>query len=82
MKKILILIFLILLFPGKVWSLPDCDKSAHWDNWNNCFGVMKLANGERYSGEWQNGLKQGQGNHIYNDGSEYNGSFKVVNLMA
>jgi hypothetical protein len=36
------------------------------------FGLLK----EKYLGEWEEGLLDGQGMYMYNDGSVYQGRFK------
>lgn len=37
---------------------------------------MKYQNGDKYEGQWQNGLKNGAGTYIYSDGSKYQGEWK------
>jgi hypothetical protein len=41
-------------------SLPKCpeDKS---NGWSECFGAIKLSDGDTYSGEWRGGKPNGQG---------------------
>jgi hypothetical protein len=44
-----------------------------------CFCMMDTdmrANGERYKGQWENGLKDGHGEMIFADGKKYNGEWK------
>ena len=76
MKKICFIIFLNFIIIKNAKALPDCDKSIHFRDWTNCSGIMELANGERYNGEWKNGLKHGKGNLKYSNGEEYEGNFK------
>ena len=37
---------------------------------------VELENGITYEGEWLNGMKHGNGNQIWADGSQYKGEWK------
>ena len=52
---------------AQVCALGDCQ---------NGYGIQKYANGEKYSGEFQNGMKSGQGVLFYQNGEKYVGSWK------
>ena len=70
---------------GIVWKRFG-DKDTHrvykgeWKNgekWRpNGLGVMTYPNGEKYVGEYKDGLENGQGTTTYPDGSKYVGEFK------
>ena len=60
-------------------ALKDCpsDPSARW---HNCFGTFNWTSGSfkghKYTGEWQDDKKHGQGTYFYADGAKYVGEFK------
>ena len=78
MKKITLFIsalFLVFLNVSYAWALPNCVGPLNTSTWKNCFGTYVL-NGDKYVGEWQNGIVHGQGTLTYADGDKYVGGFK------
>ena len=44
--------------------------------WNNCRGAMTLNNGNKYDGEWKNGMPDGNVTSTFASGSKYVGEYK------
>jgi len=77
MKKIF-LIAIILFFNHSVFAksiLPTC-KGADIKKYNNCFGEQTLTNGDKYAGEYKNGLPHGKGSYTLANGSKHTGEYK------
>jgi len=67
MKKLLILLlFLPLIGLGQCIE-GDCE---------NGFGTYTYANGDKYVGEWKNGMHEGKGTMKWVDGFKYEGDFE------
>ncbi|NDD14899.1 MAG: hypothetical protein EB072_20250, partial [Betaproteobacteria bacterium] len=67
MIRLFVLIF--LLVPQFSWgqsSLPPCPETGVR---HNCFGSLVNATGGKYVGEYQNGLRHGNGVYYYGDGT-------------
>ena len=64
-----------LVNPGKSFALPYCpeDTKAYWDN---CFGTLIYADGDKYVGEFKDDYFHGQGTYTFSNGDEYVGEFK------
>ena len=60
-------------------SLPPC-QGSDVSRWTNCFGTYTYANGNKYVGEFKDGLYNGQGNYIFTNGNKYVGEFKGNNF--
>ena len=56
-------------------SLTTC-KGADTYRWNNCFGSWNDSNGNKYEGDWKNGMFNGQGVSKFISGNDYVGEFK------
>jgi len=56
----------------KVSHLPPCPQN---EAFNNCFGIRVESDGNKYIGEFKNGLIFGQGIVTYKDGDRYIGEF-------
>jgi hypothetical protein len=72
------LIAIILFFNHSAFAksiLPTC-KGADIKKYNNCFGEQALTNGDKYAGEYKNGLPHGNGTYTLANGSKYVGEFK------
>ena len=67
MKKILTLILFIPILTFGQCVLGDCEDG---------YGVYKESNGDIYSGEWKDGMKNGFGYLEINEGGHYFGQFK------
>ena len=74
MKKLLGIVVLGLLFSSNAYSLNNClgDDPI---SWTNCIGSYNYPD-KKYTGEWVNGKREGQGISILNDGSSYEGEWK------
>ena len=64
--------------PGSPYKGDDLSKIKHWDN---CEGTIIFNSGEKYVGEFKNGLSDGQGTLYYLadnqwKGDKYMGEFK------
>jgi hypothetical protein len=76
MKKILLsFCFLISGLTLAQSNLPACISPP----FNNCYGELKLDNGDRYIGEFKNNDRNGQGAYTFVDGRQYVGQFKDGN---
>ena len=78
MKKFLFIIcslFLLSTISSVSWALPPCplDQNSHW---HNCFGTYTWETGDKYEGEFQNGLGNGKGKYTHTSGSVYSGEWK------
>jgi hypothetical protein len=75
MKK-LILISLVIFFAicSRSWAqeCPGSDTSK----WNNCIGTKVWASGSSYTGEWNEGRRNGQGTHTHYNGDIDEGIWK------
>ena len=81
MKYLLILLFLLPV--SSAWALEECrgspnkgddlNKIKHWDN---CEGTQSFTAGDKYIGEWKDGLPHGHGTYAYPSGNKYVGEFK------
>lgn len=45
-------------------------------SWNNCTGTTELPNGDRYVGNFRNGLPDGIGTYYWQNGRQYSGEIK------
>ena len=71
MKKLSLYIFLVLMWCNTVQALMPCEGDDY-KKWNNCDGSFTYEDGRKYSGEWQNGKKEGIGQQSFPDG------FKII----
>ena len=72
MKKI---IFSFFLFTStNAYTLPACPDIS--EVWNNCYGTYYFSGknlGDKYTGEWKNDKRHGQGTYTHADGAKYVG---------
>ena len=68
MKKLLILLLLSSLTFAECVGVPS--------NYHNCQGTVTYPGGNKYIGEYQDGLRNGQGTLIYPDGAKYIGEYQ------
>ena len=84
MKKIVSLfsfLFLLMLEVTHALALPNCIGQWSNTNWTNCFGTYIFGMdtewaGDKYVGEFKDGLFYGQGTYTYSSGDKYNGEWK------
>ena len=82
--KIILSITLLFLFSfSSAWALPECEGSPYKGDdlsqikhWDNCEGTLTLNDGNKYVGEFKDGLTNGQGTLTLYDGNKYVGEFK------
>ena len=60
---------------NNVNNLPEC-QGSDISRWTNCFDSATFPNGNRYLGEWKDGLRHGYGTYTWPNGSKYIGEFK------
>ena len=80
MKKLLLITILSLLLCNKAFSLPKC-KGEDISKWNMCKGIKKTSKGSKYTGEFKDGKRHGQGTFTLADGSKEVGKFKDGNFV-
>lgn len=78
-----LLIFLFLFSLPSAWALPECEgyaykgddlsKIKHLDN---CDGTHTINDGDKYVGEYQDRLPNGQWTFVCYSGNKYIGKFK------
>ena len=56
-------------------NLPPCPK-GQGVVLNDCFGTLTLTDGRKYTGEFKNGKRNGQGTTIFPNGEKYVGEYK------
>ena len=60
------------------FALPPCQGSDA-SKWNNCYGIWKSENSDKYVGEFKDGTRNGQGTYIWTNGQKYVGEWKGGN---
>ena len=60
---------------GGGFALPECSSDPSV-SWHNCFGIHTFANGNKYTGEWRNNKRNGQGTFTWADGTVEEGIWK------
>ena len=53
-----------------------CPGSYNYTTWTNCLGTYTFASGNKYAGQWKNGVSHGQGTFTYVSGSKHIGKYK------
>jgi hypothetical protein len=58
-------------------GIPGPQAVGTWrDGKMNGYGVVVLANGERFDGQWENDMKNGHGVYFYANGDRYDGDYR------
>ena len=73
MKRIIA--FLLLSLAGSAYALPNCPSDQN-QRYDNCFGTLTLATGDKYVGEYKDDERHGQGTFTFADGDKYVGDYK------
>ena len=74
---ILLVSLLLLIFQSaQALSLPPCPGSYDKKAWTDCIGSYTWPSGSKYHGQWQTGIKHGEGTHTFTDGSKYEGQWE------
>ena len=60
---------------GGAWALPNC-TGYDATTWTQCVGEFKWKSGDHYTGEWVDGLVEGQGALTFANGDTYVEEFK------
>ena len=76
MKRIIA--FLLLSLAGSAYALPNCPSDQN-QRYDNCFGTLTLATGDKYVGEFKDNNYHGQGTYTFANGEKYVGEFKDNN---
>ena len=76
--RLIVMLWMLVALTGNVSaqsSLPPCpaDPTAVW---HNCLGMRGHLGGGRYTGEWQDNKRSGQGTQVLPSGARYVGEFK------
>ena len=60
---------------GVSYALPPCtgDQKQYW---HNCVGTETYTSGNKYVGEWKNGMRHGQGTYTFASGMKEEGVWK------
>ena len=74
MKKLLGILVLGLLWCNTASALPKCEDNDP-KKWTNCEGSFDYPD-KKYSGEWKDGKRHGQGTLTSPDGAKYVGEWK------
>ena len=65
MRTLICLSLVVFLFnTTEGWSLPPCPEDQN-QRYHNCFGTLTYPSGNKYVGEWKDGLPNGQGTYLY-----------------
>ena len=54
-------------------ALADCIGKWSSINWNNCFGTFEYGTGDKYIGEFKDGMYYGQGTYVYGINTQWAG---------
>jgi hypothetical protein len=76
MQKFLVrsLFLVLLLSAAESWALPECKRGLLGlgaIKYHNCQGTYTFPSGEKYTGEFKNGKKHGQGTVTFFNGNKY-----------
>ena len=74
--SILVNLAVLLGSAGEGFALPECPGTYNANPWTNCFGTDTYANGNKFVGEWKDGMWHGQGTYTHADGNKYVGEWK------
>ena len=67
---------LLIAFSAEAQSnLPACSSYSNGFP-SSCYGKTQYPNGDRYEGEYRNGVRQGTGSYTYANGAKYVGEYK------
>ena len=75
MRSLNLFLLFFFLFSINSYSLPPCEGYSVL-SWDNCEGTETFANGNKYVGEYKNGLPNGKGTFTFASGSKYVGEWK------
>mgnify|MGYP001198064306 CR=1 FL=1 len=70
--SILLLLGMLFILPGKSFALPPCPEEPE-EPWSNCIGTYLYENGDKYVGEFSDGMRNGNGTYTYANGNKYKG---------
>jgi len=78
MRKIVILFVLSFLAMNLYSQNTGCISG----NCDNGYGTFVWDNGDRYTGDWKNGMLDGFGTYYYNNGAKYIGEYKQNSMTG
>ena len=73
--SILLLLGMLFILPGKSFALPPCPEEPE-EPWSNCIGTYLYENGDKYVGEFSDGMRNGNGTYTYANGNKYKGLWR------
>ena len=83
MKIIISIIIFYIISITSAWALPLCEGSpiktddlSEIKHWNDCEGTHYFTVGDKFVGEFKDGLPNGQGTRILHNGNKYVGEYK------
>ena len=69
-RSCLLVLIAIVCLPA--YALPNCSVG----DFHDCIGTKEYGNGDKYEGEWREGLMHGRGKYTFADGTFYEGEWK------
>ena len=76
--KIFIMCVALMFSAGGAFALPQC-KGVYKRNgskaWTDCFGTQYISGGDKFVGEWKDGLRHGPGVYYYKNGGSTSGTW-------
>ena len=87
MKRLLAVLFILVLMPSLARALPPSLANQN-ETYHNCYGTYTDTDGTKYVGAWRNGKQHGQGTVFHADGRVHpegifeNGKFKYAQKVS
>ena len=74
-KHIPVLVALLTFGSINIFGIEKCNQHSK-NPWNNCLGIIKLPNGDQFTGVWKDDIRVGQGIFTYGNGERREGEWK------
>ena len=72
MRTLVLIIALVATTVSAQSNLPAC-QGRDFSQWTNCFGTYTSPKGDKYVGEYRNGMANGQGTVVWPNGDKFVG---------